>query len=346
MKLTTYSFSLPFRHPFTISKGTKTHQPICIVKLEQDGYVGYGEAPAISYYNITVDAMRQEMAAISDYLAKFTLSTPESFYQELEMLLPHSSFSRCALDMAAHDWYANKKGVPLWKSLCLTWKEPILTDFTIGMDTIEIMFSKIDEQPWPIYKVKLGNDNDLEIITAIRNHTTSKIRVDANAAWTFEKAKNLLPELRKLGIELVEQPLAKTNYKEMVKLKSLSPIPLMADESCVSEIDVELCAASFHGINIKLTKCGGITPAIRMIKRARELNLKVMIGSMNESTIGTAAVAHLLPLLDFVDMDGPLLLAEDLAKGITFVNGKAKISNRPGLGVEIIENKFAQPHHE
>jgi L-alanine-DL-glutamate epimerase-like enolase superfamily enzyme len=144
-----------------------------------------------------------------------------------------------------------------------------------------------------------------------------------------------IPLLKELGVEFIEQPLSKDNWEGMKILFEHSNLPLFADESCVSEKDVEKCAGYFHGVNIKLTKCGGITPARRMIKKARELGLQVMVGSMNESTIGSAAIAHLLPSIDHVDMDGPLLLAEDLATGISFVHGNVIYSGKPGLGIEI-----------
>jgi L-alanine-DL-glutamate epimerase-like enolase superfamily enzyme len=149
----------------------------------------------------------------------------------------------------------------------------------------------------------------------------------------LETALKLIPRLQELGVEFVEQPLAKDNWEGMKALYKESLLPLFADEACVLESDVEKCKDHFHGINIKLTKCSGITPALRMIKRARELDLKVMIGSMNESTIGSAAVGQMLPLIDHVDMDGPLLLEEDLATGIQYDYGKVILSNEPGLGI-------------
>jgi len=161
------------------------------------------------------------------------------------------------------------------------------------------------------------------------------LRVDANAAWDLETALKLIPQLKELGVEFVEQPLAKDNWEGMKILYQESPLPLFADEACVFERDVEKCKDHFHGINIKLTKCSGITPALRMIKKARELDLKIMIGCMNESTIGSAAIAHLLPLIDFVDMDGPLLLEEDLATGIAYDYGKIILPDEPGLGIKV-----------
>jgi L-alanine-DL-glutamate epimerase-like enolase superfamily enzyme len=173
------------------------------------------------------------------------------------------------------------------------------------------------------------------MVKALRENTDAVIRVDANAGWTLEEALKKIPLLKELGVELVEQPLAQDNWEGMKILFEQSSLPLFADESCALENDVEKCKGFFHGINIKLTKCSGITPARRMIKKARELEMQIMIGCMNETTIGTAAIAHLLPLLDHVDMDGPLLLAEDIATGITYNYGKISYSEHPGLGIQI-----------
>jgi L-alanine-DL-glutamate epimerase-like enolase superfamily enzyme len=213
-----------------------------------------------------------------------------------------------------------------------------LTDYTIGINTIEKMVEKMKEKPWPIYKIKLGTDQDIAIVTALRKHTDAILRVDANAAWTADEALQKLPALKDLGVELVEQPLAKDDWDGMKKLFKASPLPLIADESCVTENDVQKCHGHFHGINIKLTKCSGITPARRMIASARALDMKVMVGCMNESTVGSAAIAHLMPLLDYVDMDGPLLLAEDIASGLEYDNGRVRVSEMPGLGIQVEQN--------
>ena len=208
------------------------------------------------------------------------------------------------------------------------------TDFTIGIDTIEEMIKKMNEVPWPVYKIKLGTGNDIEIITELRKHTSSVFRVDANAAWEVDEALEKINIFKSLNVELIEQPLAKDNWEGMKRLYENSPIPLIADESCVAESDVEKCHLHFHGINIKLTKCSGITPARRMIDKARELGMKVMLGSMNETTIGTAAIAHLSPFADYLDADGPLLLAEDIASGLNYDNGKISCSEGHGLGIK------------
>ena len=191
------------------------------------------------------------------------------------------------------------------------------------------------EKPWPVYKIKVGVENDIEMVTELRKHTDAVFRVDANAGWTLEQALQKIPVLKDLGVELVEQPLAKEDWDGMKILFERSPLPLLADESCVVEQDVEKCHGHFHGINIKLTKCSGITPARRMITRAKELGLTVMIGCMNESSVGTAAIAQLAPMLDYVDMDGPLLLAEDIAEGVKFDFGTILFNDLPGLGIKV-----------
>ena len=179
----------------------------------------------------------------------------------------------------------------------------------------------------------MGTNEDVEILKSLRTLTDKPFKVDVNAGWTLDEALIKIPQLQTLGIEMIEQPLAKNDWDGMKILYKKSPIPLFADESCVFENDVEKCVNHFHGINIKLTKCGGITPALRMIKRARELNLKIMMGSMNETGIGSAAIANFLPQLDLVDVDGPLLLKDNSVRGLTIENGVVTLSGNPGLGV-------------
>jgi L-alanine-DL-glutamate epimerase-like enolase superfamily enzyme len=196
------------------------------------------------------------------------------------------------------------------------------------------MVEKMLEKPWPIYKIKLGTDQDIEIVKALRDVTESIIRIDANAAWKAEEALEKINVFKDLGVEFIEQPLAKDDWEGMKYLFQHSPLPLVADESCVKEQDVEKCHNHFHGINIKLTKCSGITPALRMIKKGRELKMKVMVGSMNESTLGSAPIAHLMPQVDYADLDGPLLLEEDIATGLIYTNdGSVNTTKQPGLGI-------------
>jgi L-Ala-D/L-Glu epimerase len=336
MKLHYQSHQLKFRYPFTISKGTKTHQPTLIVSLHHLGYTGYGEAPAIAYYDITVEKMIEDLERKKIFVEKFAFTEPERYWHYLHHVFPHNPFLVCALDIAGWDLYGKMKNQKLgdfWKKENVN---TILTDYTIGLDDIDKMVDKIKEKPWPIYKIKLGVEKDISIVEELRKHTDSIFRVDANAAWTAKEAFEKIKELKDLGVEFVEQPLHKDDWDGMKWLHELSPLPLIADESCVGENDVDKCNNHFHGINIKLTKCSGITPALRMIDKARWLNMKVMVGSMNESTIGSAAIAHLSSLADYLDADGPLLLEEDLATGLTYEkDGRIYISkDSPGLGIQ------------
>lgn len=333
MQITYYPFNLKFRHPFTISRGTKTHQSTLVVALEHFGFTGYGEAPAIKYYNITVEKMIADLEQKKSFIEKFAFTEPGRFWHFLHHLLPGNPFLVCALDMAAWDLYGKMNGKPLYEIWKGSMSEIPVTDYTIGIDTIEKMVAKLEEKPWPIYKIKLGTARDIDILKALRNKTNATFRVDANAGWDADTARELIPQLNELGVELVEQPLPKDDWEEMRKIYAVSELPLFADESCAGEADVEKCRGYFHGINIKLTKCSGITPARRMIGKARELNLQVMIGCMNESSIGSAAIAHLLPFIDHADMDGPLLLEEDIATGLRYDYGKVIITDEPGLGI-------------
>jgi L-alanine-DL-glutamate epimerase-like enolase superfamily enzyme len=336
MKIQHIPYNLRFKYPFTISKGTKTHQPTLIVAIEQFGLTGYGEAPAITYYGITVEKMIADLELKKPVIEKFAFTEPSRFWHFLHHLIPDNPFLVCALDIAAWDLYGKLQKKPLYACWKLNIKEGPLTDYTIGIDSVEKMVLKMREKPWPIYKIKLGTPEDITIIQALRKNTDAVLRVDANAGWTLEEALDLIPALHGCGVEFIEQPLAKDNLEGMRVLFEKSPIPLIADESCVFEKDVEKCHGLFHGINIKLTKCSGITPALRMIETARKLGMKVMGGSMNESSIGSAAIGHLLPLLDYVDMDGTLLLDEDIASGLVIEQGKVTLSEKPGLGIEYI----------
>lgn len=302
------SINTEFQYPFTTSYGQKTHQPALLIALTFNGVTGFGEAPAISYYNVTVESMIEELISKIEVLQRYSFTEPDRFWHFCHHLFPANNFLVCALDMAYWDMYAKIKEKKIYEIWNLEWKNIPLTDYTIGMDIIEKMLSKINENPMPIYKIKVGNKQDLDNLRVIRKYTDSIIRIDANASWTLSDALEILPHLEELNIELIEQPLAKDHYEETSTLASKTSIPIIADESCISEHDVVKCATAFDGINIKLTKCGGITPAYRMVQEARKLGLKIMMGCMSETETGTYAIAQFLPLLDYVDMDGPLLL--------------------------------------
>lgn len=337
-----YKSNLTFRYPFTISGGrTKTEQPALVICLDDGEIEGFGEAPAISYYAITVEDMQRDLLLVFPQLMELTDVHPTEFYAKLLALLPHNSFLRCALDMAYWDYYGKKSGHPLFRLFGTEWHDKLpLTDYTLGLDSAEQMIAKMQANPWPVYKIKVGQENDLELLGDLRGVSSAPFRVDANGGWDLKTAKERIHQLEALGIELIEQPLKRGDEQFMSELFAESSIPLFADESCVSESEVEQCAERFHGINIKLTKCGGVTPALRMVAEARTLGLKIMMGSMNESSIGSAAIAHFLPQLDFVDMDGPLLLQRDLADGLTINNGIIHPILRSGLGIWLKEQTY------
>jgi len=348
VELSFWEQSLPFEYPFTISNGrTKTHQHSLMVRLSLGNWEGFGEAPAIVYYNVSLEGMMEQLEKHRKVIEKFALIDPERFWHFLHHLFPNDPFLVCALDMAGWDLWGQMKKQPLhtlWGTEWHTIKSesaislPPICDYTLGIDPIEKMVQKMEAHPWPIYKVKVGTEYDIEMITALRNHTDKPIRVDANAGWTTEEALLKIPAFAELGVELVEQPLAKNNWEGMEQLKKQSVLPLFADESCVFEKDIAVCANYFDGINIKLTKCSGLTPALRMIKEARSLGLKVMMGSMNESVIGSAAIAQFLPQLDYVDMDGPILMTELNGVGLNYSfenkNGCIEPLMHFGLGVQ------------
>ncbi|MFB6454602.1 dipeptide epimerase [Chitinophaga sp. Hz27] len=332
MELHLYPYELKFRHTFTISRKSKDVQPSLVVELKHEGLSGLGETVDNSYYNMTVPLLMEAINEHRDFIAHYPFTTPEKFWEDLYPKFSDNMFALCALDLAAWDLYGKQKGQPLYKLWGLDISHNPMTDYTIGIDTIENMVQKLKDFPWPIYKIKLGTKEDIAIIKALRQHTDAVFRVDANCAWGVEETISNAIELKALGVEFIEQPMAAADRDGMKMVYENSVLPLIADESCILESDVARCHGYFHGINIKLVKCGGITPARRMIAAARALGMKVMTGSMNESTVGSSAVAHLLPYLDYVDMDGPLLLADDTATGITMEHGRIHYADRPGTG--------------
>ncbi len=319
------SISTPFHHPFTTAHGLKTHQPALLIALTFNGVTGFGEAPAIHYYDVTVDGMIAQLISKIEVLQRYAYTEPDRFWHFCHHLFPDQHFLICALDMAYWDMYAKMNRKTIFELNELRWGQVPLTDYTIGIDTLDKMIEKVNEKPWPIYKIKMAGRQDLDIIKTLRQHTDAVFRVDANASWTLEDALAIIPELVKYKVELVEQPLAKDDWEGMKILKEKSVLPLFADESCVTENDVMQCCEVFDGINIKLTKCGGLTPAFRMIAQAKALNKKVMMGCMNETEIGSYAIAQFLPLLDYVDMDGPLLLDVPPLKLLGYHEGNVSI---------------------
>lgn len=331
-------FSLPFEYPFTISGGrTKSEQPALLVCIAHEGICGWGEAPAIRYYDIDLDVLQAKLQKARPPLEALEFGqAPEILHLQWLEAFPNDPFLVCALDIAYWDLWAKHHNRPINATWQTSVSGPLpASDYTLGIDPLPKMLQKMAEHPWPVYKVKMGFEGDLEWLDTLLKHSPAKFRIDVNAGWRRDEALRKVPHLDPNRIELLEQPLDKTDWEGHALLRRICPVPILADESCVYESDVDRCFEAFDGINIKLTKCGGITPALRMIARARSLQMKVMMGSMNESSIGTAAIAQFVPLLDFVDMDGPLLLHGDYATGLSIQPTGCSLESPLGLGIEV-----------
>lgn len=335
MELILRAYDLKLKHTFTISRESIDMQPSLIVELKSDGFSGYGEATSNPYYKTTVPVMMADLNKIRSIIESTTDETPEVFWAKIHPYLKEDMFALCALDMAYTDLYARKKGKKLYQLWDYTITKNPLTDYTIGIASIEKMVAKMKELPWPIYKIKLGTKEDIAIVTELRKHTDSIFRIDANCGWGVEETINNAIALKKLGVEFLEQPMKADNWDGHKEVFKHSVLPVIADESCIIEEDVAKCHNHFHGVNVKLVKCGGLTPGRRMIQQAKALGLKTMVGCMTESSVGISAIAHLLPQLDYVDMDGALLLAEDIATGVTIKDGVISYSELNGTGVTL-----------
>jgi L-alanine-DL-glutamate epimerase-like enolase superfamily enzyme len=335
MKVILRTFDLQLKHTFTISRVSYKTQPILIVELQSEGFSGFGETTSNVYYKNSVESMKSNLEKIIPFIESVTNETPEEFWRQAHRFLKHDLFALCALDNAYNDLYARKKGKKLYELWGYSIDHNPKTDYTIGIDSIEKMVSKMKELPWPIYKIKLGTQEDIAIVTELRKHTDAVFRIDANCGWTVSETINNAIELKKLGVEFLEQPLKAEDWEGHAAVFKHSVLPIIADESCIVEEDVAKCHNHFHGVNIKLVKCGGLTPARRMIAQAKKLGMKTMVGCMTESSVGISAIAHLLPELDYVDMDGILLLSQDIATGITISDGIIKYSELNGTGVSL-----------
>ncbi|RZJ50565.1 MAG: dipeptide epimerase [Flavobacterium sp.] len=333
MKLILRAYDLKLKHTFRISRKSIDFQPSLIVELQDDGFSGFGEATSNPYYNITIEILQHDIEQIRNIVENTNNETPEEFWYKIKSVLSDNPFALCALDNAFNDLYARKKGKKLYELWNYNISHNPLTNYTIGIDSIENMIAKMEELPWPIYKIKLGTSEDIAIVKELRKHSNAIFRVDANCAWTVDETLANAIILKDLGVEFIEQPLKANDWEGQREVFKNSVLPIMADESCITEEDVAKCHNHFHGVNIKLMKCGGITPGRRMIAEAKKLGLKTMVGCMTESTVGISAIAHLLPELDYVDMDGALLLSEDIASGVTIKNGKTFYPERTGTGV-------------
>ncbi len=334
MKLTLHTYDLKLKHTFKIAHDVRDVQKTLIVELNNGLVSGFGEATASQYYAYTIDAMIEVLEANRAKIEAYNTERPEEFWEQMKPYFSSNSFAQSALDIAIHDLYGKVLKKPLYQIWNTIPNNIPTTNYTIGIDTIEKMVSKMQEFPWPNYKIKLGTSEDIKIIKALRKHTDAVFRVDANCAWSIEETIYNSKELKKLNVQFIEQPLQADNWEGMKEVFKKSALPLMADESCVAEDSIAKCHHHFHGVNIKLMKCGGLTPARRMIAKAKGLGMKVMVGCMTESSVGISAIAQLLPEIDYVDMDGFTLLEKDIAIGPSMKDGKVIMPIGNGTGVK------------
>ncbi len=336
MQLRLHTHTLKLKHPFTISRASRTTQASLIVELSDGTHRGFGETTSNPYYDTRIEAIETIIRKHEAYICSLFGERPEVFWKTLFPLFQHNVFALCALDVAYHDLYARRQGKKLYDCWGLSIENNPKTNYTIGIDSIENMVLKMKEVPWPIYKIKLGTPEDIAIVRELRKHSNAVFRIDANCGWTLPEAIENAHKLKALGVEFLEQPLPAEAIDDAKILYRASALPIIADESCIVEADVEKCVGLFHGINVKLSKCGGLTPGKRMLENAKKLGLQTMVGCMTESTVGISAIAHLLPLLDFVDMDGALLLKEDIASGVTIQDGIISYAKGSGTGAHLL----------
>ncbi len=328
-------YVLPLKWPFTISRYTVRSQQTVIVSISDGMHTGYGEATANPYYHSTRKKIISSIESVRELVEGSADLEPSDLWSKMEPQLKNDYFALCALDCAFWDLYARKRKRPLRSFFTDSYGTP-LSNYTIGIDDIAVMRKKITEKPWPIYKIKLGTEKDIEILSELRKLTDSTFRVDANCSWTVSQTLDFTPSLIKLGVEFIEQPLPAVDMEGMRTLRERCEIPLIADESCQRMKDLDPCSQVFDGINIKLMKCGGLTPAFRMIKKARKKGLMVMAGCMTESTIGISNLVQIAPILDSIDADGAMLLKNDIASGVELIDGRIKFSSLTGSGTTLL----------
>lgn len=335
MKLTYQPFELLLKHTFTIAKFSRTSTPVMLVQVEHEGHIGYGEASMVPY-------MGESFQSATDFLNKLDAGEfkyPFDFgaiMAYLDDIAPGNPAVKAGIDIALHDLDGKLRQKPCWQLLGSDPEKMPLTCYTIGIDTPEMIIQKVKENPeCKIIKVKLGRDSDRELINTICSVTDLPLFVDANQGWTdLEQSLELTHWLHEQGVLLIEQPMLKTDPDSNAWLTERSPVPIIGDESVQRLADVEKAKGVYHGINIKLMKSAGMYEAHQMIKKARELNLGIMIGCMSETSCATLAAAALAPQCDWADLDGPFLTSNNPYQRPGFKDGKWVLNNLSGLGLE------------
>ena len=336
MKLTFKSELLYFNRPFKISHGIRSFTPIVLTQIEHEGLIGFGEASLPPYLNETQESVFLFLNKAAKLLASYSSSLNlENIITDIDNIAPFNTAAKASLDIALHDLIGKINNKPCWQFFNCNKENTPYTSYTLGIDKIEVMIEKVAEaESFKILKVKLNGENDKNIISEIRNITNKPIVVDVNQGWKNKYlALEMIFWLKDNNVLFVEQPMPKNNLDAAAWLFERSPLPIFADESIQRYEDMDAVKDCFHGINIKLMKCTGMQEAYKMIKKARELKLQLLIGCMSETSCAVSAAAQLSPLVDFADLDGPLLIANDLFKGIKFLDGKIILNELPGIGL-------------
>lgn len=335
VKITTRIYELQLRQAWTLSRGTWDTRRNVLVRLERDGLAGYGEAAPIPRYEESAESNQAFIEKAGPILEKDLWEFQER-WQEIEHLAPGQNSAKAALDMAILDWVGKSLKIPLYKFFGINKNKTIPTTFSISIAEVPVMQkTALEAKNFQVLKIKLGSKDDKKIIEGLREVTDRPIRVDVNEGWKDrEQALDMINWLADKGVEFVEQPMPAANLEDYRWLKERVRIPIIADESVHKIQDVPALAAGFHGINIKLMKCGGLQEALRLVAVARALNLKLMIGCMIESSLAISAAATLCPLFDYADLDGNLLINNDPFSGLELDGDRWLLSDQPGLGVK------------
>ena len=341
MKLRLIRVDLPLKHVFINSRKEISLVRTVIVELEQDGLRGHGEAYEDSFYSITVEDIYTQLDRCREKIDHYALADPIAFWNFLQPMLARKTFAQSAIDCAAHDLWGKMWNRPLWKLWGLNRDNLPISSYSLGIDSQERLDERFSEVPdWPLYRIKLGSRRDIDTLRFLRKKTTAPFFVDVNGGWTLDKALTMIEPLQQYGVQLLEQPLNAYDFEGMKKLKKAMKrkqcqIPIFADESWRTVQDFERCAEVFDGVNIKLGKCGGLTPVRDAIEQARRLGLKVAGANTVESSVGASAMAQIAPLLDYVGVDGPLLIDKKIGSGIRLEKGGIHYSDEGGTGIRV-----------
>ncbi len=335
MRIEVESLPLETKYPFRIARGTKQRCETFIFHVEFEGMQGIGEASPQPYYGETGDTVLEAVRRLGETIEGEPEALRKSLFSgDLRARLKGDASVRAAIDMALWDIEGKIQDKPCYRILGLDPSTTPITSFTIGFDRPEVVDKKLEEaKSFPVLKMKMGIPGDLALLDRAIRRTGKKIRVDANEGWDLDTALLVSKELAERGIEFMEQPLPHHKGEDLETLKRLSPLPIILDESIIDPADVDLRKSQGHGINIKLMKCGGMTPAVELIKEARRAGMSIMLGCMIETSVGITAAAHLSPMVDYADLDGNLLIKNDPYDGVKEEGGKLVLPAGPGLGV-------------